>query len=114
MNIEELREFCLSLPHTEEDVKWGADLCFTIGKKMFCVTGLERETFGLSLKVTPEQFEKLTLEEGISPAAYVARYKWISIKGEDRLSRELWEQYIRQSYELVKAKLPKKLLSELS
>jgi predicted DNA-binding protein (MmcQ/YjbR family) len=41
MNIEALRKFCLSLPAVTEDVKWGADLCFSVGGKMFCVTSME-------------------------------------------------------------------------
>ena len=40
MNIEQLRKYCLSFPHATEDVKWGNDLCFCVGGKMFCVTGL--------------------------------------------------------------------------
>jgi predicted DNA-binding protein (MmcQ/YjbR family) len=38
MNIEQLRKFCLSFPGATEDIKWGADLCFCVGEKMFCVT----------------------------------------------------------------------------
>jgi predicted DNA-binding protein (MmcQ/YjbR family) len=113
MNTEQLREFCLSLPSVEEDVKWGNDLCFLIGKKMFCVTGVEG-AFGVSFKVTPEQFEELTETDDIIPAAYVARYKWISVKNGNRFRKEEWEDLIKQSYELVKSKLPKKLQSELS
>ena len=35
MNIEQLRKFCLSFPGATEDIKWGNDLCFCVGKKMF-------------------------------------------------------------------------------
>ena len=41
MNIEQLRKFCLSFPGATEDIKWGADLCFCVGAKMFCVTGAD-------------------------------------------------------------------------
>lgn len=41
MSVEQVREFCRSLPGVAEDVKWGNDLCFTIGGKMFCVICLE-------------------------------------------------------------------------
>ena len=41
MNIEHLREYCLSFPGATEDVKWGSDLCFSVGAKMFCVTGAD-------------------------------------------------------------------------
>src|SRR5471030_2984810 len=112
MHIEHLRAFCLSLPHVTEDVKWGNDLCFCIGGKMFCVTGLSGP-FGISFKVTDDEFEELSTSADIIPAAYVARYKWIYVSAENRFSDDKWEHYIRQSYNLVKAKLPKKILSSL-
>ena len=108
MDIEHLREFCLSLPHVEEDVKWGNDLCFLVGKKMFCVTGLSG-SFGVSLKVKNEEFDELTTLSDIIPAPYLARYKWVFVKNADCFSRDEWEHYIRQSYTLVKSKLPKKM-----
>ena len=61
MNIEQLREFCLSLPHTTEDVKWGNDLCFSVGAKMFAVTGVD-STGSVSFKCTPEKFAELTVD----------------------------------------------------
>jgi predicted DNA-binding protein (MmcQ/YjbR family) len=105
MDIESLRAFCLSLPGTSEDVKWGADLCFLVGQKMFSVTGLEGE-FSASMKVKDEEFEELCSRPGITPAPYMARNKWVLVTGGDSLSESEWKQYIRQSYELVKAKLP--------
>ena len=65
MNIEQLRKFCLSMPGATEDIKWGADLCFCVGAKMFCVTGADSLAGGLSLKCTPEKFAELIEREGI-------------------------------------------------
>lgn len=113
MNIEQIRAFCLSLPSATEDVKWENDLCFCIAEKMFCVTGLNGP-FGVSLKVRDDEFEELSTTRNIRPAAYVARYKWIHIDSEDRFTRDEWGHYIRQSYELVKAKLPKGVRAKLS
>jgi predicted DNA-binding protein (MmcQ/YjbR family) len=47
------------------------------------------------------------------PAPYVARYKWVLVEEPDRLSRKEWEHYVRQSYELVRAKLPKQVARQL-
>jgi predicted DNA-binding protein (MmcQ/YjbR family) len=58
MNIEELREFCMALPGVTEDVKWGNDHCFSVGKKMFTVTGVDGDG-GISVKTTPEKFAEL-------------------------------------------------------
>ena len=112
MNVEEIRTFCLSLPHVTEDVKWGADLCFCIGSKMFCVTGLDGP-FGVSFKVKDDEFEELSTTEDIVPAPYVARYKWIFVSNEDRFTKTQWEHYIKQSYQLVKDKLPKGVKAKL-
>jgi predicted DNA-binding protein (MmcQ/YjbR family) len=113
MNIERLREFCLNLPAITEDVKWGHDLCFSIGAKMFAVTGIEGP-FTVSFKVTPEQFGELTAKAGIVPAPYMARNNWVLVEVESQLSEKEWEEYLQQSYELVKSKLPKKLQKELN
>jgi len=112
MNIEKLRKICLSLPYTTEDVKWDNDLCFLIGKKMFCVTGLEG-SFSASFKLKDEEFNELTEMDGIIPAPYLARYKWVLVKNSTALTNKEWEHYISQSYEMIKSKLPKRILAQL-
>jgi predicted DNA-binding protein (MmcQ/YjbR family) len=107
MNVENIRAICKKLPDVTEDVKWGADLCFLISEKMFCVSGLEGP-FGVSLKVTDEEFGAMSARPGIIPAPYVARYKWVMVQDPKALTKKEWEFYITQSYELVKSKLPKK------
>ena len=114
MNIEQLRKFCLSFPGTTEDIKWGADLCFCVGKKMFCVTGADSVQSGLSIKCTPEKFDELIEREGIDPAAYVGRYKWVRIEDLGAVSPAELKDLISTSYKLVRDKLPKKLRDELS
>ncbi len=108
MNIEDLQSFCLALPAATVDVKWGADLAFCIAEKMFCVCNLE-PPFGVTLKVRDEEFEELSKGEGIMPAQYVARYKWITILETKRFTDSEIKNYIKQSYDLVRAKLPKKV-----
>ena len=112
MNTEELREFCLKLPGVTEDIKWGHDLCFMLADKMFCVTGLEPNS-SISLKVDDEKFEELTLEEGIIPAPYLARYKWVNISSSTHLKKKELQELIKRSYELIKSGLSKKKLTSL-
>ena len=112
MDIEFLRKFCLSLPAATEDVKWGNDLVFSVGAKMFCVASLD-QPFKTSFKVSDEEFEELSSREGFMPAPYMARNKWILVTDPSKLKKKEWEAYIRQSYEFVKAKLTKKLRQEL-
>lgn len=112
MNTETLRNVCLQLPKVKEEIKWGNDLVFTIGEKMFCVTSFD-DPFKASFKVPDEIFEELCNREGFIPAPYMARAKWVMVTNEAGLSKTEWETYVRQSYELVKGKLTKKLRQEL-
>ncbi len=109
MNTEQLREFCLSFPGATEDIKWGADLCFSVGAKMFCVTGADSVSSGLSLKCTPEKFDELVEHEGIDPAAYVGRYKWVHITSLDAVTADELKSLLSKSYQLVFDKLPPKV-----
>lgn len=112
MNSETIRAICKKLPYVTEGIKWGNDLCFMVGEKMFCVVVLDTPT-KVSLKVTDEEFSVLSGRSGITPAPYVARYKWILIEDTTVFNSKVWEHYITQSYELVKSKLPKKVLTQL-
>lgn len=107
MNIDSIRAICKKLPDVTEDVKWGNDLCFLIGEKMFCVVGLEGP-LSASFKVKDEEFGEMSSRPGIIPAPYVARYKWVMVEKPTALTKKEWEFYINQSYELVKSKLPGK------
>lgn len=78
MNIEKIRQICLSFPSVTEDIKWGQDLCFSIGSKMFCVTPLLPEG-GTSFKVTDAEFDEISNRIGFQPAPYAARNKWVLV-----------------------------------
>lgn len=115
MDLEEIRAFCLSLPFATEDVKWGNDLTFCVGQKMFTVTGLETsENASVSFKCTPEKFAELIEKDGIIPAHYVARYHWVTLQKLNALKPDELKDLIKQSYEMVWEKLPKNLKNKLS
>ena len=56
----------------------------------------------------PEHSTNCSKIEGISPAPYVGRYKWVLLANSNILPSSELEALIRQSYELVVAKAPKK------
>jgi predicted DNA-binding protein (MmcQ/YjbR family) len=109
MNIEQLRKYCLSFSGATEDIKWGADLCFSVGGKMFCVTSADASEGGMSFKCTPEKFNELIEREGVDPAAYVGRYKWVHVERADTLPAAELKDLIKTSYQLVFDKLPPKV-----
>jgi len=114
MNIDWIRKYCLSPPHSTETVQWGDDLVFKIGGKMYAVAALEPGDHWLSFKCTPDDFARLVEQPGIVPAPYMARAQWVALETADALPRAEIKRLIRQAYDLVLAKLPKKTQAALS
>lgn len=114
MNIDELRSHCLSLSHVTEDIQWGNDLLFRIGDKIFAATGLGVTPIQITFKCTPEKFAELIEIDGIVPARYTARYHWVTVERTDALPRRELETLIKQSYEMVLAKLPSKVRKQFA
>jgi predicted DNA-binding protein (MmcQ/YjbR family) len=108
MNVDRLRETCLSFPGATEQVQWGNDLVFKVAGKMFAVTPLEPAPVVLSFKASPENFAELTERLNIIPAPYLARAQWVALQARDAVPAEELARLLRESYDLVVAKLPKK------
>jgi len=114
MNVDWLRGLCLSFPGATEQIQWGYDLVFKVGGKMFAVTPLEPAPVYLSFKASPENFAELTERPHVIPAPYLARAQWVAVETRDAVPRDELAGLLRESYELVAAKLPKKLRESLS
>ncbi|MBL8525364.1 MAG: MmcQ/YjbR family DNA-binding protein [Betaproteobacteria bacterium] len=117
MNVTAIRKYCATLPHATHDVKWGADHVYSIGGKMFCVS-FEGEYHGekhanVSFKVDDDLFLQYTDRAGIIPAPYMARNKWVQVQDLKKVSDAELKALLKRSYELVGAKLTKKLRTEL-
>ena len=112
MDIEMLRKICSSLRAVTEDVKWGNDLVFSVGDKMFCAASLE-PPFSCSFKVHDDEFDEISNRNGFTPAPYMARAKWVLVTDPSKLNKKDWERFLKQSYELIKIKLTKKLREKL-
>jgi predicted DNA-binding protein (MmcQ/YjbR family) len=108
-DVDWIRKLCLSFPDVTEDMPWGDDLCFKVRGKIFTGMVLSDGRFPrITLKCSPETFHELLEIEGISPAPYVGRYRWVMLANSNVLPSDELEALIRQSYELVVAKAPKK------
>jgi predicted DNA-binding protein (MmcQ/YjbR family) len=105
MNVDSVREYCLSFPRATENLQWGDDLCFKVGGKIFSIVSLDSPR--LCFKCTPETFAELIEREDIRPAPYVGRYKWVMLHRLDAVRSDELEELIRQSYEMVAAKGPR-------
>lgn len=114
MNVDWLRELCLSFPGATEQIQWGYDLLFKVGGKMFAVTPLEPAPVCLSFKASPESFAELTERPNIIPAPYLARAQWVALQTRDALPPEELARLLRDSYDMVFAKLPRKTRDAVS
>jgi predicted DNA-binding protein (MmcQ/YjbR family) len=114
MNVDWLREVCLSFPGVTEQIQWGYDLLFKVGGKMFAVTPLEPAPVCLAFKASPENFAELTERPNIIPAPYLARAQWVALQTRDALPAEELARLLRESYDMVFAKLPRKTRDAVS
>jgi predicted DNA-binding protein (MmcQ/YjbR family) len=107
VTLDSLRAMCRALPGVTEDVKWGSDLCFSVGGKMFVVVNLD-PPHQVGFKCTPDSFADLVERPGIIPAPYMARNMWVQeVALGETLGRGELDALVRTSYELVVAKLPR-------
>lgn len=79
---------------------------------MFCITDLD-DANNTSFKVPDEDFEELSASDVFILAPHMARAKWVKVVKPYALKIADWKAYIEKSYELVKAKLPKKVQATL-
>ena len=104
MNADSIRKYCLAFPDATENLQWEDNLCFKVRGKIFVMLGLDSAPQRLCFKCAPEKFAELCELEGIRPAPYVGRYKWVMLDRLDVLRDEDLQDCIRQSYEMVASK----------
>lgn len=64
MTATSLEKLCMSFKGATQDIKWGNDLCYLVGGKMFCTTSLEGFKY-VSFKTSPQDFGELIERDGI-------------------------------------------------
>ena len=114
MRLASLRQFALSLPQTSVVKQWGECLVFKVAGKMFVILVMDGDIIdAVTFKCTPEEFDELTEIDDIIQAPYCAKRHWVSVRDLSALPSEELERRIRRSYDLVAAKLPKKVQATL-
>ncbi len=100
----------MSFAGASEEIQWEDHLLFKVGGKIFVIAAINSAAENImSLKSDPEEFDELLEIEGIVPAPYLAKSKWIAVKKNCRLKPAELKELIKTSYELVYGKLPKKV-----
>lgn len=114
MNIEELREYCLSKKGTEETFPFDeVTLVFKVMGKMYALTGLDRDLF-VNLKCDPEKAIELREEyDSVLPGYHMNKKHWNTVNIDGSIPTSKIHEWIDHSYNLVVKSLTKALRAEL-
>lgn len=117
MNVEELREYCLSLPQVEENRPWTEPqyemlITYKVGGKWFVLANPD-EKF-IDVKCDPETIADMESRyRGAFPAWHMNKEHWLGITLESDVSDALIRQLIKAGYDMIVAKLPRKTRESL-
>ena len=111
MRREGFEAFVLTLPRATLVRQWRDDSVAKVGGKIFAL--LDNDPGEVWLKASDMAYELLTELDGIRPAPYFARAKWVAISAASPLSGEDVEAYMREAHRLVAGKLSGRMRTEL-
>lgn len=114
MNIEEVRDYCLSLRGADESFPFGDDtLVFKVMGKIFCLMNLDGEP-GINLKNQPEKIMEMREDYPfVVPGYHMNKVHWNTVRIE-YAPETLVQQWISESYKLVVEGLTRKQKEELT
>ena len=106
MNIELLREYCLSKKDVEEALPFGPDtLVFKVNGKIFLLTGLDSDSFRFNVKCNPDKAMELREEfPCVLPGFYMNKKHWNTIVVDGSVSTKQLKEWIDHSYDLIVGK----------
>lgn len=117
MDIEQFREYCLSLPGTEECTPFDdVTLVYKVGGKMFAFAGTDDYAKGINLKCDPDYAVELRdrYPEDIRPGYHMNKRHWNTVNPQGNLPDEMIRKLTKDSYDLVVSKLPRNIREILS
>jgi len=112
MNIEEVREYCLTKKAVTESFPFDeTTLVFKVMNKMFCLLSLD--DFRVALKNDPEKNIELRAHyPAIIPGYHMNKEHWNTIELDGSIPPVLLRELIDESYTLIIKSLPKKVQEE--
>jgi predicted DNA-binding protein (MmcQ/YjbR family) len=109
MDRESMRAFCLGRAGAGEEFPFGpATAVFKVGGKIFAILGAEEAPASVSVKCDP--FYGAAMREhyaAVKPGYHLNKRHWNTVVLDGSIPDETVEQWVRDSYELVVASLPK-------
>ncbi|MDF2626696.1 MAG: DifB protein [Symbiobacteriaceae bacterium] len=100
----ELEAFCLSFDKVEVAHPWADHTDFRIKGKTFVFTSGDRPTITISAKPLPDNRQMFLQLPGVSVAAYVGRFGWLTAQITDQASLDMAKDMIAESYQSMTAK----------
>lgn len=103
MDIETLREYCLSKPDVEEVLPFGPNtLVYKVNGKIFLITGLNEETLSFNVKCDPDLAIELREQfDCIQPGYHMNKKHWNTIIVDGSVSIKQLKEWIDHSYQLI-------------
>ncbi len=116
MDIETLREYCLSKKGVTEEFPFGEEtLVFKVAGKIFLLTGLSARPVRFNVKSDPDKAIELREQyDAIEPGYHMNKKHWNTIVADSSIPYQLLKEMIDASYNLVVGSLPKKIRNDLS
>lgn len=108
MDIEQLREYCLSKPEVTEEFPFDeVTLVFKVCGKMFALTVLDSD-LSINLKCDPELAVELRERyPAVQPGYHMSKIHWNTVILDGSISDKLVKEWIDHSYWSVVSKLTK-------
>jgi len=109
MNIEELRDYCISKPAVSESFPFDeSTLVFKVAGKMFLLTDLV-DAFSMNIKNTPEKVIELREQyPSVLPGYHMNKIHWVTVMIDGTITDNLLKQWIDESYKLIVAGFSRK------
>lgn len=106
MNIEQLRDYALSLGEVTESFPFGNDtLVFKVNNKIFLLASLASENLQFNAKCNPDYAEELREKyPAVSPGYHMNKKHWNTVIIDGSLSTSQLKNFIKDSYLLVAKK----------
>lgn len=104
MDIEQLRNYALNKPNTEESFPFGEDtLVFKVNNKIFLLASLDTQPLQFNLMCNPDKAIELreTFPDTVLPGYHMNKKHWNTVIVNRQISNQLLKEMIDHSYDLV-------------
>ncbi len=109
MNAAELRDYCLSLPGSDELFPFGPEISvFKVAGKIFALCRFSEHPLRISLKCDPSLAEQLRkTHPAVIPGYHLNKRHWNTVIIDGSIPDQMILDLVEDSYDLILSKLPR-------